>query len=120
MSAAPARVVIAGQPFEILLVHGDEPALGLRSGGTKNVGRTVLHRQQVVLDDRQAPDQLRQIALHEVVHACLQLTEAAPADDDEAERVVSTLAFMLLQVIRDNPELIRWLAERASAEGGER
>ena len=45
--------------------------------------------------------------LHEVLHACFDV--AAIEGDDPEERTVTSLANVLAQVIRDNPDLVAYL-----------
>jgi Zn-dependent peptidase ImmA (M78 family) len=55
------------------------------------------------LDDVVIADTL----LHEVLHAVWH--EYGLQDDDREERIVHTLASGLIQVMRDNPQVIRYL-----------
>jgi hypothetical protein len=51
------------------------------------------------------------ILLHEIFHAAWE--EAALLEDDGEERIVTVLANAMTQVIRDNPEVFDWIAEKA-------
>lgn len=66
-------------------------------------------RAEIRVRPGQAPTQERDSVLHEVLHACWDQT--ALRDHDIEEQVVSSLAPILLGVIRDNAEFMRWLAD---------
>jgi hypothetical protein len=48
----------------------------------------------------------REVVMHEVLHACLGEMGGAGLKE---ERIVATLAPILLAVLRDNPALMKWL-----------
>jgi hypothetical protein len=62
---------------------------------------------------------IREITLHEVIHAVLTLTEHDTHEKDvyrtqrAGERVVELLAIHLLDTVRRNPELVRYLMDGA-------
>lgn len=60
---------------------------------------------RIRLAKRMRRSKLREIIVHEILHAC-----AYPTDLDE-EPFVTVIAPVLVQVIRDNPQLIDFLRE---------
>lgn len=62
------------------------------------------------------PQQLRDTILHEICHALYYenglATELKARDDDLEEQVVRRTATGLLQIFRDNPQLVTFLTEK--------
>lgn len=82
-------------------------------------GNSDLPTLTIRLDPYLPPDQLKETLLHEIFHACMfvgtggQSTEGLPYMDDQLiEATVPTL----LQVMRDNPELVKWLQKEKHEE----
>jgi hypothetical protein len=72
-------------------------------------GRCDLRRLAISLNPDQAPMQKRSTMVHEALHAVIA-TAAFPIDNDDEERLIRCLEAPLLALIRDNPELVAWLA----------
>lgn len=53
----------------------------------------------------------REVLLHEVIHACV-MASAVPWAEKTEERFVATVSPRLLEVLRDNPALVRYLTEK--------
>lgn len=72
-------------------------------------------RQVIGLRPDIAPDYMAEVLLHEVLHQCLRAANCDPSRDAEAglkdveERAVAAMAGPLLQTLRDNPVLVRYL-----------
>jgi hypothetical protein len=47
-------------------------------------------------------------ALHEIIHAIFNAYDISKKDDEE--RIVTRLATVMTQVLRDNPRLVKWIA----------
>lgn len=65
---------------------------------------------RIVVNTDLAPLYERGVLLHEVVHACLS-HGAQFLDHDQGEMVAAALESALLGVLRDNPELVKYLTE---------
>ena len=65
----------------------------------------------IMLSPDQAPLALKSTLLHEVLHAVINTAGFEITDEDE-ERLVSVLEAPLLQLVRDNPDLIAWLSDQ--------
>lgn len=74
-------------------------------------GFTVHHKQQIYISTDMYHDMMSDTLLHEMMHVILRAI-AAYDDDDEEEELVSRVTPILLQVIRDNPELIDFICRR--------
>lgn len=70
------------------------------------------------MDPNQGPDQLAATLLHEVLHAVwstVGLSHANLAEvEDREETVVAALEPLLLDVLRRNPKLVRYLTAGSS------
>jgi hypothetical protein len=109
MTARPDGVVLVGQLFTIEWVDNSDQAVPLAKP-TKS-GRMDLARQRIIIDTDNGPDQLRDVTLHEVLHACFALVaEHNPSDVEE--HMVSMLAPVLLDALRSNPGFVNWLTEQ--------
>lgn len=73
-------------------------------------GATYYPQTIILLQNGLSPSQLRETLTHELLHACTGVGNYLHTNDDviNDEAVAPTL----LQVIHDNPKLMRWLAER--------
>jgi len=63
---------------------------------------------RIMLAPEQAAGQMRDTLLHEVLHACFNVTGGLPTYDEE-EKVLSLLASLLLDTLRRNPEFVAYL-----------
>lgn len=66
---------------------------------------SVIHYAKNQTDDR-----MQNTVLHETFHACWN--RAGLKDKDKEERIVTCMANVFIQVIRENPELMDWLGEK--------
>jgi hypothetical protein len=106
----PERVKLAGIVLDVAYINGETPEYAeLRKEATKITGRIHLDRQRMAIDEATGPDIQKETVIHEVCHGILQLAGHDP--DDEREALVQALGTGLLQFIRDNPHVIRWLEE---------
>jgi hypothetical protein len=77
--------------------------------GKRLIGSIVVETLTVSVDETIAPYKQREAVVHETIHGVLVQMGHDKEDD---EPLVTALGVGLLQVIRDNPELIAWLQER--------
>lgn len=80
-------------------------------------GQTMASRGTILLNPEQAPSQMRDTLLHEILHAAvdaasLSVGESAPINDATEEQIVRALSPWILQAIRDNPRLVAFLTEK--------
>ena len=51
--------------------------------------------------------------MHEIVHAVAHTFNIPlPVPEDEMERVVDSMATGILMVLKDNPEMVKWLLKK--------
>ena len=118
----PTRTRIMGQVFKVrqtktLTVHLHETSIG---EGTEDkettidlLGMTDNDMQEVFLYTEQGPDKMRETFLHEHLHAMLTLAGISDqADAEVEERIVKRLAPIMLQFLRDNPNVYTFLTGR--------
>lgn len=104
----PLNVDVAGQRFDITYYDTTDDAIPLATADKS--GRMSLTKQRISIDGNNGPDQLRDVVLHEIIHACLGVvSEDNPSDDEE--RITAMLAPMLLYVLRRNPHIAAFLTD---------
>jgi hypothetical protein len=85
-----------------------EHAQAERESDKAILGQTDVNRLSIVLDPEQPPSLKRATFLHELLHAAF--SAAGPRPDSETEETVTRLLEgPLLQTLRDNPDLVRYL-----------
>lgn len=97
-------MTVLGQKFSIAWVTEEADALSSRP----NLGRTEVGRQRMTVDATMGEDQQRDTLVHELLHACLRMIGFDLPDRVE-ERTVAALAPILLDALRANPEVTKWL-----------
>lgn len=104
----PERVFIGPFQFDILW-STNELKLAAEQPGNY-LGLTDQRSSRIWIADDQAPVVERDTLLHEILHGIIA-TFGAPLDLDRAEeeRIVATLAPVLLGVLRENPLLVSYL-----------
>jgi hypothetical protein len=114
----PERLVIAGQAYEVRWVTDSTAGLS-RHANANNVGHTDSDIGVIAVRAHDTtPTQERDTLLHEVIHACLELTYLDGSPDhfkskDASERIVSVLSTHLLDTFRRNDGLVSYLVESA-------
>lgn len=95
---------------DVVVVSGRRIRLASEKAETNTACRGVYvgHKNLIVLDASCAPDELRAVVVHEIMHDVDQVCGVGLS-----EQSVASMASVLFQVIRDNPDLIAWLQERA-------
>jgi len=107
--SAPRAIRLVGQRFALEFVARDDWRLHQRAD-LEAVGTILLTTQSIVVARDLAGDQERDTVLHEVLHGLVRIVGLVK-DDDEEERIVATLAPILLDALRANPALVRYLTE---------
>lgn len=103
----PARIQIG--PFGFM-VTTDAAALAeaRRNGNDGRLGETDTLRLTMAIDDTLPGDQVRDTLLHETLHAMVYALGGWPKEVEE-ERMVRSLATLLLDTLRRNPGLVAHL-----------
>lgn len=65
--------------------------------------------QRIILRPGMAPGFTRQIMLHEIIHQLFDDSGGIDLPGDLEETVCQSLQAPLLGVLKDNPDLVRWL-----------
>lgn len=117
----PAVIEILGQRFTVHVVADPVAALDPTDPETfQALGHCDRSRQRITLrgPDGLAEDAARAVLLHEVLHAIIGTGRIPPFHTDgghghdSEEIIVASLAPLLLDTLRDNPDLVRALLER--------
>ncbi len=96
--------MVAGQKFDFVSVG---------SVDNDTWGRTFVGSQRIEITEDLAHDQERDTVLHEVIHAIIRVHGLHRATYVEEERLVAGLTPVLLNVLRSNPDLTKYLLEQA-------
>lgn len=114
----PARVVVAGYPYEIELVTDPNIALDRHmKPSTFGVALMGAGRIRLRSQPESSPHNQRDTLLHELIHIVLTFGGYLDGEKDVfktdrmAERVVDVLATHLLDTFRRNPALVAYLME---------
>ena len=99
MANLPEAVKVGG--FN-LLIKGFTP---LESKSKQLRGELSWHQQSITLDMNEHPALLAETLIHEVLHAIYRAYDLQGEDDEE--RTTTTLGLGIVQVVRDNPVLIK-------------
>lgn len=84
--------------------------------GQELSGISEFETQKITVGEHQGPDITADTVLHEILHMCLRSTTvdindevAREAVDDVEERVINALTGVLLDTLRRNPDMARYL-----------
>lgn len=100
MSALPERVVVGPYTYTI---EADRDF----TDSHNSWAHIQYGRQRIRFDPDTRPDRLRVAIIHEVLHAIHDLTHTAGEKWEESQ--VTQDAPLIVQVLRDNPELVAYL-----------
>lgn len=103
----PKTIKVGPHPYRVITGNRAHRILG-----SDKLGETDVAAQELRVGPGQASTQERDSLLHEVLHACWDQTSlraGAGGDRSDEEAAVSALAPLLLGVMRDNPDFVRWL-----------
>lgn len=65
----------------------------------------------IKVDSQQCDSMVRDTVLHETLHAAFNAAGLEKVDDDLEEQIVRPVATVLLDVLRRNPELVKFLTD---------
>jgi hypothetical protein len=95
----PREILLSGRRISLTT---ETPKLNLNLMG--------VHHQSlnyIVLDGSMPPDQLKAIAVHEIVHDLEEIVGVGMTEQD-----VTAFSSVLFAAIRDNPKLMAWLQSK--------
>lgn len=98
----PSHLNIKGKPWKVRIVSRD------KIGGA--LGECNYAESRLSVATKQSPFDTRDTLLHESLHAMLHGVQWEKTVEEE-EKYVLDLATGLTSLLRDNPELVRWLVE---------
>jgi hypothetical protein len=115
----PSTILVVGHVYHIYFVSQGETRKGRRLELGAH-GDTFTRDRVILVEKGLDHDLTRHILFHEVGHACyyehvhlgnrpITLNQDAYTTEEEA---VSSISNEMWQVIRDNPEFVRWLEQR--------
>jgi hypothetical protein len=75
-------------------------------------GMCDLHRTTILIREDMSETRVAEVLLHEVFHAAYEIAGLkVDKDDITEERFVNSMGYQMVQVWRDNPDLIRFMEE---------
>lgn len=83
--------------------------------GPGEFARSYPKKLEIDIDASLPHDQLEETLLHEIMHGCEFIGNGGTVVEEERltdDQFIEQTAPMLLQVFRDNPELVAWLARK--------
>lgn len=95
----PTTITVGPHTYKVVIVPG-----GIL-GDAGNAGHCAHHSLTIAIDDAQAPSQVADTLLHELVHAMLVTVDLG----DDEERVALILGPALLLLLRSNPDLVNYI-----------
>jgi hypothetical protein len=99
----PATIRVGYRDYDVLEISP------LKSEAEGAVGRHSAVVCQIELRTDTKPVETADTLVHEVLHAAWSVAGLSVKDGEE--RIVTQLAHLLTQVIRDNPDLVAYLSE---------
>jgi hypothetical protein len=112
MSRIPKVVRVGGVRYRVVVEEEMVSEEGVEILGQHDYGRLRL-RLSLAADPEVRPF----VLFHEVLHACVAVSGG---DSHQEEALVSGLAHVLLQVLRENPDLVRYLLGGGRVGSGRR
>ena len=102
---------MTGAPRSIRIgAHDVSVHFSARPPGTGAMGRYEPADQNIWVADDMPASQIAEITLHEALHAVVEGAGIVRCDDEiTAERAVHLCAAGFTQIMRDNPDLVRWV-----------
>lgn len=97
-----------GLPKTLRFLHLTIPVV---EGGTtddETLGEWHARKAEIHYDAASTEQVLRETILHEVLHA---VCEHSGLDPDDHETIIRSISPLILHVLRQNPEFVRWLVE---------
>lgn len=109
---APPSPIKVG-PYEYTIRFRPERAMNLFG----YLAVTFTTKQVMLVSAGMAPGHLRETVLHEIMHTCQNIKDRMAVDGIEGDGTMTADEFIertapeLLGVLRDNPELVKWLVK---------
>jgi hypothetical protein len=110
----PSHMHIDGVRYEVMMEANITPATDRKTQGFQEDGEFDAATQEVRVRPGMARDYAKHIVVHEALHGMWEhagLTAAGGPAEMHEELVVTAMARRLVTFIRDNPELIAFLAK---------
>jgi hypothetical protein len=105
--APPASIRVGPYTYYIRWTSGQ--ALGAQNA----LALTFPDKQEIWLNPKRGRDQLRIDLFHELSHCAGLISDSRGEQDDPEEEAIHEIATGWVLILRDNPELVRWMREAA-------
>lgn len=99
----PSKIIVG--PYAYKIYWRSSASMG------NSYGITWTKTSSIYVDSGLSKGQLRETVLHELFHAC-QTVGSFYGNNSSADGFIESTAPTLIQILRDNPDLVRWLQEK--------
>lgn len=109
----PAKVKVGPFTYDVVFDSDALNRIAIKADDTSGLDGAVEFNDHVVfLHGDRAPDFIREVFLHELLHTLTDMLGIRhELDDDLEEKLVRRLSPPLLALLRDNPKLVAYLTE---------
>ena len=109
---APKKIQIGPYNFEVSIDRAAMNDAKVESENIDAIGLCFPSQQILFVDPELAPDITKETLLHEVLHGIFYTASLGNAfSQDQEEQIVSGFSVTLLDTLRRNPELVRYLLD---------
>lgn len=114
---APASVIVGPYRYTITVDHdGMQRLISRGESGGGNVGTSDHHKLDITIDGAMAASMIADTLLHEIMHCCYRVSGLGTGKITE-EEAIEHLTAILLDTLRRNPAVARYLLENGDDDG---
>ena len=99
-------IKIFGQKYKVDYNYNEEDSYGMTDSANNRI--SIRHRLQ--------EDKLVRVLMHEVTHAIIEESALALRRRFDVEEVCDIVGFHIVDVLKDNPQLVEWLFGEKESE----
>lgn len=103
MAKRPSKVKVG--PFDVSIVFG-----GSHMEHSDSSGLFEGRKLRITVDKDVTPDVQRHILIHEIMHACIFVTDEPEQKDEES--YIRCISGVFYGVLKENPQLVAWLLDK--------
>ncbi len=102
MTTIPAKLRIGALDYDVLPSQGDHP---------DELGSVNPDMLRIYLRNGIPAQKVAEVLIHEILHACYDGASLAKAGKLTEEHIVNGLGYQIVQVMRDNPALLKFIGD---------
>jgi hypothetical protein len=113
----PASVIVGPYRYTISVDHeAMERLISRGEAGGGNAGTVNHHKLQITIDGDMAASMIADTLLHEIMHCCYRVSGLSRGKVTE-EKAIEHMTPVLLDTLRRNPAVARYLLENGDDDG---